>query len=68
MPRTRGSFNLIRYTRGGRLDVLRRITLRTAIQKAEEHSRLDDFNMAAIRRVPDGKYIGVALRGQFRFE
>lgn len=68
MPKKRGSFNVITYGKGGRLDVIRRVTLAYAIRLAEEHSRIDDFSMAAIRRLPDGKHVGMALRGQFQFD
>jgi len=69
MPKKkRGSFNVITYDKNGRLNVVRRVTLAFAIKAAEEHSRLDDFNMAAVRKLPEGSYVGMALRGVFQFE
>jgi hypothetical protein len=65
MPR--GSFNLIRWTDNGRQDVVRRITLQEAIRLAEEHSRQSDFYLGSVRRLPNGDFVGQAIRGVFTF-
>lgn len=63
----RGSFNVVRWSKNGRLDVIRRITLQEAIRVAEEFSRQSDFNVGSIRRTTDGRFVGQAIRGEFRF-
>lgn len=62
----RGSFNVVRWTKSGRLDVIRRVTLQEAIRVAEAFSRENDFNVGSIRRT-DGRFVGQAIRGEFRF-
>lgn len=64
----RGGFNVITYDKSGRLAVIRRVTLSCAIELAENHSRIDDYCMAAIRRLHDGRCVGLALKGEFRFD
>ena len=68
MPKTkRGGFNVITYDRGSRLLVIRRVTLQCAIELAEQHSRPEGA-MASIRRLTDSACVGIAVKGQFRFD
>ncbi len=63
-----GGFNVITYGATGRDYVIRRVTLQCAIKLAEDHSRIDSGNYASVRRLHDGACVGLALRGEFRFD
>jgi hypothetical protein len=69
MPKTkRGGFNVIAYDKGGRLYVIRRVTLSCAIELATQHSKGDHFNYASIRRLSDSVCVGLASKGVSRFD
>jgi hypothetical protein len=63
----RGGFNVIAYDRTSRLYVIRRVTLSCAIELAEQHSK-GDGSFASIRRLSDSSCVGLAVKGQFRFD